>query len=110
MSWIDVLGYAASASVLATFCMSAMLPLRITAIGSNILFISSGALDHVYPVFVLHVVLLPVNIVRLVQLLRPIPGVSAAHLSNPSVPRFPPFISQRFVRAGQVLMKGVGAP
>jgi hypothetical protein len=28
MHWIDLLGYAASASVLLTFCMSTMLPLR----------------------------------------------------------------------------------
>ena len=71
MTWIDLLGYAASASVLATFCMSTMVPLRIIAIGSNVLFIAFGAFAHIYPVLVLHVILLPVNIARLLQLLRP---------------------------------------
>ena len=80
MTWIDVLGYAASASVLATFCMSTMVPLRIIAIGSNVLFIAFGALAHIYPVLVLHIVLLPVNTMRLIQILRLIKGVKAAHV------------------------------
>ena len=67
MLWINFLGYAASASVLATFCMSSMVPLRAVAICSNVLFAAFGALAHIYPVFVLHAVLLPINIVRLMQ-------------------------------------------
>jgi len=104
MNWIDLLGYAASASVLATFCMSTMVPLRVVAICSNVLFATFGALDHIYPVFVLHVILLPVNIARLVQILRLIQGVRAAHVSDLSVVSLLPFMSHRFVKAGQVLM------
>jgi hypothetical protein len=69
MLWINLLGYAASASVLATFCMNTMVPLRAVAICSNVLFAVFGALAHIYPVLILHVILLPVNIVRLVQVL-----------------------------------------
>ena len=67
MSWTDVLGYAASAMVLATFCMSSMLYLRLVAIGSNVLFILFGLAAHIHPVLLLHLVLLPVNIARLVR-------------------------------------------
>jgi hypothetical protein len=67
MLWINLLGYAASASVLATFCMSSMVPLRAVAICSNVMFAAFGALAHIYPVLVLHAILLPVNIVRLMQ-------------------------------------------
>ena len=67
MLWINLLGYAASASVLATFCMSSTVPLRAVAICSNVLFAAFGALAHIYPVLVLHAVLLPINIVRLMQ-------------------------------------------
>ncbi len=104
MSWINVLGYAASASVLATFCMSTMVPLRLIAIGSNVLFISFGALDHIYPVLILHIILLPVNITRLTQLLRLIHGVKAAQTDELSVRNLLPFMSHRSVKAGQVLM------
>ena len=62
MDNIDLLGYAASASILITFCMSTMVPLRVVAIVSNVLFATFGGLAHIYPVLVLHVVLLPVNI------------------------------------------------
>jgi hypothetical protein len=65
MSWIDLVGFAASGMVLATFCMTQMLPLRLFAIMSNILFGAYAYLDHLYPVLLLHLLLLPVNCVRL---------------------------------------------
>jgi hypothetical protein len=68
MSRTDLLGYAASAMVLATFCMSSMLYLRLVAIGSNILFILFGSMTHIQPVPLLHLVLLPVNLARLIQI------------------------------------------
>ena len=49
MTWVDILGYAASAAVLATFCMSTMIPLRILALGSNVLFMAYGYVDHFIP-------------------------------------------------------------
>jgi uncharacterized protein YjiS (DUF1127 family) len=69
MSWVNLLGYTASASVLATFCMSTMLPLRAAAIASNVLFAAYGALAHIYPVLLLHAILLPVNTMRLLRVL-----------------------------------------
>ena len=61
-------------------------------------------MDHIYPVLVLHVILLPVNVVRLVQILRLIQGVRVAHVSDLSVASLLPFMSHRFVKAGQILM------
>jgi hypothetical protein len=61
----DVVGYAAASAVLATFLMRSMVPLRLVAILSNILFLSFGYLAQIHPVLVLHAALLPINIVRL---------------------------------------------
>lgn len=61
----DLIGYAASIAVLLTFLMRTMLPLRIVAIVSNILFLTYSYLAHIPPVFLLHVALLPVNCLRL---------------------------------------------
>ena len=61
----EALGYAASSAVLATFLMRSMVPLRLIAILSNVLFIGYGYLAHIQPVFILHAVLLPINLVRL---------------------------------------------
>jgi len=65
----DYLGYVASILVLCTFCAKTMLPLRSIALGSNLAFISYGALLHLYPVLMLHVVLLPLNTWRLAEIL-----------------------------------------
>jgi hypothetical protein len=65
---MDILGYAASCAVLATFLTQTMKPLRLIAILSNVLFLSYGYLQHIYPVFFLHLVLLPINSWRLLAL------------------------------------------
>ena len=104
VNWIDLLGYAASASVLVTFCMSTMLPLRLVAIVSNVLFASYGAIAHIYPVLALHLILLPVNTARLVQILRLIKGVRTAQRSGLSVESLLPFMSHRAVKAGEVVI------
>ena len=66
--WIkQASGYVASALVLTTFCMGTMFRLRITAITSNVAFIFYAAAADTRPVLILHSILLPVNIVRLVQ-------------------------------------------
>jgi CRP/FNR family transcriptional regulator, cyclic AMP receptor protein len=104
MSWIELLGYAASASVLLTFCMSTMVPLRIVAICSNVLFASFGAFAHVYPVLVIHVLLFPINVARLVQLLRLIRGITAANFSDLSITSLLPFMTRRLLKSGQVLI------
>jgi hypothetical protein len=61
----ELLGYAASSAVLGSFLMRSMVPLRLVAILSNILFLSYGYLADIHPVFVLHATLLPINIARL---------------------------------------------
>ncbi len=60
----DILGYAASLAVLATFLARTMLPLRGIAILSNVLFVLYGYAADIKPVLLLHLVLLPLNIVR----------------------------------------------
>jgi hypothetical protein len=65
MSWIDFLGFAAALSVLASFSMSTILALRTLALLSNVLFIFYGLCAHIYPVLMLHIILLPVNAIKL---------------------------------------------
>jgi hypothetical protein len=68
MSWIDGVGYAAALAVLGSFCMSTIVSLRILAIISNVLFAVYGVLAHLYPVFLLHSILLPVNVFKLARM------------------------------------------
>lgn len=48
MSAVELLGYAASIAVLATFCMSTMIPLRVLALVSNVLFMLYGYFDGLF--------------------------------------------------------------
>ena len=66
----DLLGYAASLAVLATFYMKTMGSLRTAAIVSNILFVAYGYSEHILPVLYLHLVLLPINTMRLFAALQ----------------------------------------
>ncbi len=61
----NLLGFAASFAVLATFMMRTMLPLPVVAIASNVLFIAYGYVAHILPVLCLHIALLPINVARL---------------------------------------------
>ncbi len=67
-----------------------MIPLRVFAIVSNVLFCSYGYIDHLYPVLFLHAILFPVNLLRLQHLIR-----KALHTrqEGESIPRIPPYVS-----------------
>ena len=105
MSWIDALGYAASLTVFATFCMSTMVPLRYVAIASNVLFAAFGYVGHIYPVLILHAVLLPVNVMRLAQIKRLVRGIGSAHSPNEFLNSLLPFMRELRLNAGQMLVR-----
>jgi CRP/FNR family cyclic AMP-dependent transcriptional regulator len=63
--WLDLLGFAAAAAVLAGFCMNSIRHLRLAALASNVLFVIYGLFAHVYPVVILHIILVPINLQKL---------------------------------------------
>ena len=105
MSWVDILGYTASATVLATFCMGTMVPLRIIALVSNVLFMGYGYLDHLIPVFVLHATLLPVNALRLHQLQRLLGEMNRSSGKTPFIDSLLPHMTRRVLAAGETLIR-----
>ena len=68
MAASDIAGFIASALVLLTFAMRDMRLLRATAICSNVAFIIYSGVNWLLPVLALHVMLLPLNILRLREL------------------------------------------
>lgn len=105
MSWIEALGYAAAAAVLATFCMSTMIPLRILAIASNVLFAAYAWVENLHPVLYLHLILLPVNAVRLYQARRLLRDVRQADGADFPVAGLMPFMTRRDVPSGTTLVR-----
>jgi CRP/FNR family transcriptional regulator, cyclic AMP receptor protein len=105
MLWVNLLGYAASAAVLATFCMNTMIPLRVLALGSNVLFIGYGYVDQLYPVLLLHALLFPVNAHRLIQFRRLIRDMREIPRGDLSIKTLLPYMTRRNFTAGETLVR-----
>jgi CRP/FNR family cyclic AMP-dependent transcriptional regulator len=71
MPWIEAIGYLGSALAILTYWMREMLPLRIAAVLGCVCFLTYGLLIGRYPLIVMESTLLPINLYRLVELLRP---------------------------------------
>ena len=67
---MDIAGWIGSAATLATFTCRQGLALRLCALAANAAFIVYGATAHLQPVWMLHIILMPINLWRLSQLLR----------------------------------------
>ena len=85
MSRAELIGYAAAACVFVTFYMKTMVPLRVAGIISNVLFIAYAYDLPAYPVLILHLALLPLNIIRLRQMLNLIRQIEAATKDDTNV-------------------------
>ena len=79
MQWV---GYAAATLVFCSFAMRTMLPLRLLAIASNVAFIGYALPLRLWPIVVLHGLLLPMNLLRLRQLLRMLKSLRAASVRD----------------------------
>ena len=101
----DYLGYVASALVLCTFCTKTMMPLRIIALGSNVAFISYGFLLHLYPVLILHAVLLPLNTWRLTEIFRLVKRVQGTVDDEQVFRALVPFANRMTARRGEVVIR-----
>ncbi|HSJ08414.1 MAG TPA: cyclic nucleotide-binding domain-containing protein [Longimicrobiales bacterium] len=105
MNWIEVAGYIASLLVFITFYMKTMVPLRLVAIGSNVAFITYGFFGGIYPVLILHLVLLPMNVWRLIEMKRLVRKVEQAAAGNLSLDWIRPWMKPLRCTADQILFR-----
>ena len=102
---VDILGYAAALMVFITFCMKTMIWLRIVAAASNIAFIGYGLGADLYPILVLHVVLLPMNLFRLWENLVLARRIRKATREDPTVQMLLPFMRPLDVKSGEAVFR-----
>jgi CRP/FNR family cyclic AMP-dependent transcriptional regulator len=105
MTWISATGYLASALVFISFCMRRMMPLRAVAAGSNVCFIAYGLFGHIYPVFLLHLVLLPMNGWRTFEMMRLIRRIEIAGGGDFPLQPLRPFMRTAHQKAGEILFR-----
>ncbi|AUH73770.1 hypothetical protein CAB17_18265 [Legionella sainthelensi] len=65
---IEIIGYLACCLVFATFYVKRILTLRLIAICSNVAFILYAIGSTLYPIFILHSFLLPLNLYRIFEI------------------------------------------
>jgi CRP/FNR family transcriptional regulator, cyclic AMP receptor protein len=85
--------------------MKTIIPLRLFAITSNVVFIVYGIGAGLYPVIVLHTFLFPLNIIRLLQMKKLISNVKEASGGNFSLQSLIPYMVRENIIKGDVLFK-----
>lgn len=105
MHWAEILGYIAALLTLIAFQMKTMIPLRIIGMCANCFFIAYGIFNHTYPALVLHTILLPLNGLRLYQMMQLVEKVKAASQGDLNMNWLKPFMNKQLVKAGDVIFR-----
>ena len=105
VTWVSIVGYIASLLVATTFYMKTIIPLRIFAICSNVFFITYGFFGGLPPVFLLHMFLFPLNIIRLVQMKKLISKVKSASEGSYSMESLVPYMTSSTFKKDDLLFK-----
>jgi CRP-like cAMP-binding protein len=103
MSLGEFFGYIASVLVFTTFYMKTMVPLRLVAIASNVAFIIYALWGGLTPILILHVLLLPLNALRLLQLRNLSRQIERAARETFSVQSLLPLMRHREIHANEAL-------
>src|ERR1700680_805280 len=86
-----------------TYYMKTMVPLRIVGIIGNLFFIAYGYFYPSYFTLILYVGILPINIVRLMEMQRLIRQVRDSASTDQSMDWLQPFMTKRTYKKGDVL-------
>lgn len=109
---MEIVAWVAAGLVFLSFFMKTIVPLRTLAIASNVVFIcyalmgiNFGIFDKVLPIFVLHIALLPLNVMRLRQVRNTIRSVQAMTREHASLDALIPYMKHESLKRGQLLFK-----
>jgi len=105
ISWRVVPGYLGALLIVASFVVRTMIPLRALSAGSNLCIIVYAYLAGQYPALALHAALLPLNILRLVQMMKLVRRVRSATRGDQTMDWLKPYMTRRRCSSGQVLFR-----
>ena len=100
---VVVLGFIAGALYIASHYMKTMVPLRICEIASNVLFVIYGLMYPSWPTLALYGILVPLNSLRLYEMLQLVKKVRSAANSDLSMDWLKPFMHKHSYKKGNVL-------
>jgi CRP-like cAMP-binding protein len=103
MTWVEALSWLGTVLAISGTAMKTIIPLRCVGIAGNLVaLVCSTAMMNV-PGIVANLILLPVNSLRLVEMVRLVARVKQAAQSDLSMEWLKPYMSRRSVTAGDVL-------
>jgi CRP/FNR family cyclic AMP-dependent transcriptional regulator len=86
MWWVEAIGYAGTSLTIAAWAMKTSMRLRIAGILSSVAFLLYGYLTQSYPVMIMELILMPLNVMRLLEMMRLVASVSSALEAEDSMP------------------------
>jgi hypothetical protein len=105
VNFANMLALVGAIFYVATLMVRTIVPLRILGIISNVFFIAYGALAGVAATFLLYLLSLPINIIRLRQMLNLVKKARLSAQGDLSMDWLRPFMSPRKYRKGDILFR-----
>lgn len=111
--WVELVGYLAAVLMFSTFYMRKMIPLRAVGASANLVFVAYTLASYFYlgrgiwPLFILHAALFPLNITRMIQMMNLVKKVREASTGNFAMDFLTPYMTQEeFKKEDFIFRKG----
>ncbi len=104
-SWRVLPGYLGALLIVASFVVRTMIPLRALSAGSNLCIILYAYLDGLYPALVLNAALLPLNVLRLFQMMKLVRRVRSATRGDQTMDWLKPYMTRKSCGHGHFLFR-----
>ena len=101
----NVLALLGGICFVATLLMRTIVPLRIAAIISDVLFVGYAVLANSVTTFILYILLLPINVIRLYQMIKLVRKARESAEGNLTMDWLKPFMTRRKYRKDDVLCR-----
>lgn len=105
LDYVTAMAWMGAALSLAAALAKTMIPLRVLAASTNVVFVTWAIIVGAYPTLVTHAILLPLNLQRLMQMRRLVRDISSASKFGISADWLAPFSTAEDREAGDILFR-----
>jgi len=105
INFANILALLGAIFFVSTLLMRTIIPLRVSAIISDVFFVGYAVLANSVTTFILYILLLPINIVRLYQMLKLVKKARISAQGDLSMDWLKPFMTRRKYRTDDVLFR-----
>jgi CRP/FNR family cyclic AMP-dependent transcriptional regulator len=103
--WRELPGYLGALLIVASFLVRTMIPLRALSAAGNLCIVVYAWLDGLYPALALNLALLPLNVLRMVQMMKLVRRVRHAARGDQTMDWLKSYMARRHCARGQFLFR-----